>query len=234
MKVLSVIIPAYNEAAFIGELLKKVTQVDTERLGFSKEIIVIDDGSSDDTALIVEQSNLALFFKQENLGKGAAVRNGIARSTGDFIIIQDADLEYDPEDYLPMLEALNGQENISVYGSRVMGHGFLGKKHKDQGFGQWAAGRILTLWAFLLFGRWITDTLTAYKLYPAKILQTFHLCTSGFETDHEITCKLLRSGVDIVEVPIDYIPRSVEEGKKIRPVDGVIAMWTFLKFRFLA
>src|SRR5690606_6349667 len=106
-------------------------------------------------------------------------------------------------------------------------------KHPTQKVGPWTAGVLLTLWTALMYGRWITDTLTAYKLYPAKAVKSMSLRTSGFETDHEITAKLIRSGHRIVEVPIAYFPRSAEEGKKIKATDGLIAVWTLLKFRFI-
>jgi hypothetical protein len=133
-----------------------------------------------------------------------------------------------------MLRALETGAD-SIYGSRVLGQirssGWTGR-HPAQSLGPWLAGVILSVWTFLLYRHWISDTLTAYKLYPAQILKAMKLETSGFETDHEITAKLIRGGLKIVEVPISYHPRSAEEGKKIKPRDGFIAVWTLLKFRF--
>jgi len=126
-----------------------------------------------------------------------------------------------------------------VYGSRTKGQYQTGRKlpfpgkHVEQSVGPWEAGVLLTLWTAMIHGAWITDTLTAYKLYPAKAVKTMVLRTKGFETDHEITAKLIRQGLRIVEVPIRYYPRSLEEGKKIKPSDGFIAVWTLLKFRFV-
>ncbi len=236
MKKLSIVIPAYNEERFIGELLEKIVGVDTESIGYCKEVVVVDDGSSDNTAAIVSRYTWVTLVKQNNQGKGAAVRNGIYHSTGDYLLVQDADLEYDPEDYKVMLTELNRQSGaVAIYGSRTMGmsagHPLFKSKHKEQGFGQWLAGRVLSLWAWLLFGKYISDTLTAYKLYPNLILKNLPIVTNGFETDHELTCKLIKHGVQIVEVPISYSPRSVAEGKKIKARDGVIALWTFLRFR---
>jgi len=236
MRRLSVIIPAYNEAAYIGDLLRSIARVDTRAVGFEKEVLVVNDGSTDATESIArsfESSGVKCFTQVPNQGKGKAVQRGIREAAGDYILVQDADLEYDPADYLPMLRALEKGADC-IYGSRVLGQfrksGWTGK-HPSQGLGPWLAGVILSAWTFLLYGRWISDTLTAYKLYPAQILKAMKLETSGFETDHEITAKLIRRGLKIVEVPISYHPRSEEEGKKIKPRDGVIAVWTLLKFR---
>ncbi len=236
MKTLSIVIPAYNEEAYLGALLEKIASVDTESLGFQKEIIVVNDGSKDRTEEIARgfsQRGVLCYNQVPNQGKGKAVQRGIQESRGDYVLVQDADLEYDPQDYIPILKALAHAD--VVYGSRPMGQkgrSVLPGKHPDQRVGPWLAGVILTLWTFLLYGRWITDTLTAYKLYPARTLKEMQLRTRGFETDHEITARLIRKGLRIVEVPIAYYPRSVEEGKKIKPRDGLIAVWTLLRYRF--
>ena len=244
MPTLSIVIPAYNEEEFIATLLEQVVMVPTEKLGFTKEILVVNDGSKDGTEAAAKRfaathPEVKVLTQVPNQGKGKAVRRGIQESTGDFVLIQDADLEYDPQDYLALLGALGKQVGVSVYGSRTLGQARLQKeftlfwgRHAEQGLGPWVAGQLLSWWTLLLYGTRITDTLTAYKLYPAKAVQTMEIKTSGFETDHEITAKLLRGGVRIVEVPIAYHPRSVEEGKKIRPIDGLIAVWTLLKYRF--
>ena len=241
MPVLSIVIPAYNEEAFLGTLIERILAVPVEKLGFTKEILVVNDGSRDETAEIArsfaDRYREVRSFSQDNQGKGKAVRHGIREATGDYILVQDADLEYDPQDYLALLEGLR-QADV-VYGSRTLGQRrnqpaftlFPGR-HKEQGFGPWMAGVLLTLWTALLYGRWITDTLTAYKLYPAQTVKDMRLETTGFETDHEITAKLIRQGLRIVEVPIRYYPRSREEGKKIKPRDGWIAVRTLLRFRF--
>jgi glycosyltransferase involved in cell wall biosynthesis len=239
MPLLSIVIPAYNEAQFIGSLLEKILQVPTETLGFEKEIIVVDDGSKDKTGEIARAfAGVKVFTQVPNQGKGRAVQRGIRESTGDYILIQDADLEYDPNDYLPLLRTLSPQVD-SVYGSRTLGQrakqtGFtmFPGRHPEQDAGPWLAGQLLTIWTWMLYGKWITDTLTAYKLYPAAAVRAMNIRTSGFETDHEITAKLLRTGCRIQEVPIAYHPRTAEAGKKIKPRDGFIAVWTLLKFRF--
>jgi glycosyltransferase involved in cell wall biosynthesis len=240
MKLLSIVVPAYNEEAYLGQLLEKIADVDTRPLGFEKEIIVVNDGSRDRTEEIARSfaaQGVLCFTQVPNQGKGKAVQRGIQEARGDFILIQDADLEYDPRDYLPILKAL--QHADVVYGSRTLGQfrktgwSLTPGRHPQQGAGPWLAGVVLSFWTLLLYGRWISDTLTAYKLYPARILKTLRLKTSGFETDHEITARLIREGLRIVEVPICYYPRSQEEGKKIKPRDGFIAVWTLLRFRFV-
>jgi dolichol-phosphate mannosyltransferase len=239
MPLLSIVIPAYNEAEFIGALLQRILAVPTETLGFEKEIIVVDDGSKDGTAEIARGfAGVKVLTQVPNQGKGKAVQRGIHESAGDYVLVQDADLEYDPMDYLVLLRAL-GPHIDSVYGSRILGQirdrkglRLFPGRHPEQGFGPWLAGQLLTFWTLLLYGKWITDTLTAYKLYPAAAVRHMQVRTSGFETDHEITAKLIRGGYRIVEVPISYFPRSVAAGKKIKPRDGFIAVWTLLKFRF--
>jgi dolichol-phosphate mannosyltransferase len=239
MKLLSIVVPAYNEEAFLGNLLQRIAAVDTQALGFDKEVIVVDDGSRDKTAEVARSfadKGVVCFTQVPNQGKGKAVRRGIQESRGDYVLIQDADLEYEPKDYLPILAALSHAD--VVYGSRTLGQYRQGQnwptpgRHPQQRIGPWFAGVLLTGWTFLLYGRWISDTLTAYKLYPATVLKSLTLETSGFETDHEITAKLIREGLRIVEVPVSYYPRSAEEGKKIKPRDGLIAVWTLLRFRW--
>lgn len=241
MPKVSIVIPAYNEEAFIGKLLEVILQVDIQSIGFEREIIVVDNGSHDRTSEIVRQfPEVRLLRIEVNKGKGDGVRFGIQNATGNYILIQDADLEYDPHDYIHMLKPLLSVQGLTaIYGSRILGEiqkksSFLPGKQKDQSILNWGANICLSLWAWLLFGQWITDTLTGYKIYPTKLLQGFTIQTTGFETDHELTAKLIRSGVKIVEVPIGYTPRSVEEGKKIRYSDFFIALWTFLRFRFVS
>lgn len=241
MPKVSIVIPAYNEEAFIGKLLEVILQVNLSPTGFEREIIVVDNGSHDRTSEVVRNfPEVRLLRIEVNKGKGDGVRYGISQATGDFILIQDADLEYDPHDYILMLKSLLSAQGLtSIYGSRILGEiqkkssFFLGKQ-KDQSLLNWGANVCLSILAWILYGQWITDTLTGYKIYPTKLLQSFTFQTTGFETDHELTAKLIRSGVRIVEVPVSYHPRTVAEGKKIRYSDFFIALWTFLKFRFTA
>ncbi len=239
MKILSVIIPAYNEAAYIGKLLQQVLAVQTEKVGFRKEIIVVDDGSTDATSAKAEGFEGVRVIRQvPNRGKGRSVQRGVREAIGDYVLVQDSDLEYDPQDFLPMLMALDEEGTTAVYGSRTMwalrhsGFSLTPGRSPGQAIGPWLANLLLTLVTFVLYGRWISDMLTGYKVYPTRLLQGFNIRTHGFETDHEISAKLIRAGVHIKEVPVRYYPRSIEEGKKIRMRDGLIAVYTLLRYRF--
>jgi glycosyltransferase involved in cell wall biosynthesis len=227
-KVLSIVIPAYNEARFIGTLLGQIAAVNLEPLGVRKEVIVVDDHSADGTSAVAAAFQGVILRRLErNSGKGRAVREGIALATGDLLIIQDADLEYDPQDYVPMLEALLAGRGDIVYGSRYMRAG----RHANQSWSAYLGGRSLSLVARIFTGAWITDTVTALKLFPREVIEGLGLTTSGFELDHEITAKLLARGYRIVEVPVSYNPRSKEEGKKIGLRDWFIGTRTFYRFR---
>jgi dolichol-phosphate mannosyltransferase len=228
MRTLSIVIPAYNEERFIGALLEQIKAVDLSPFGLAKEIIVVDDCSRDRTAEIVSAvADVRLHRMPRNGGKGRAVRAGIAAATGDYLIIQDADLEYDPRDYVPMLEPLlSGRADI-VYGSRYLGRG----RHANQSLGAYLGGRSLSAVAWLFTGRYLTDTVTALKLFSRADLASLPLETTGFELDHEITARMLARGRRIVEVPIRYYPRSREEGKKIGARDWFIGARTFWKYR---
>lgn len=240
MKKLSIIIPAFNEASFITKVLNQVLSIPTESVGYIKEVIVVDDGSIDDTFELASNFSGIKVFQQSNQGKGSAVQFGVAQATGDLILVQDADLEYEPTDYLPMLKATDGMDDVAVYGSRIKGvirdHGWkwpFPGRHPSQGLGPWLANILISTVTMFFYGRFITDMLTAYKLYPAKVVQDMKIRTCGFEADHELTAKLIKLGIKINEVPISYTPRSVSEGKKIRARDGLIAIWTLLRFRIV-
>lgn len=225
---LSIVIPAYNEERFIGTLLKQIRGVDLSAFGLDREIIVVDDCSRDRTAAIVEaEPGVLLHRMPKNGGKGRAVRAGIAAATGEYLIIQDADLEYDPHDYVPMLRALFSGGADAVYGSRYLGRG----RHANQSWAAYLGGRSLSLVAAVCTGRFLTDTVTAYKLFKRADLAALPLETAGFELDHEITARMLARGARIVEVPIAYAPRSREEGKKIGMRDWFIGCRTFWRYR---
>ena len=228
MPTLSIVIPAYNEERFIGTLLEQIQAVDLASFGIDKQIIVVDDCSRDRTAAIAGAvAGVTLHRMPVNGGKGKAVRAGISLASGDYLIIQDADLEYDPNDYVPMLQALLSGRGDVVYGSRYLGRG----RHANQSLAAYVGGRSLSLVALVFTGRYLTDTVTALKLFHRDQLAGISLETSGFELDHEITAKMARRGARIVEVPIRYLPRSREEGKKIGLRDWFVAIRTFARYR---
>jgi dolichol-phosphate mannosyltransferase len=228
MATLSIVIPAYNEERFIGTLLERIAAVDLAPLGLDKEVIVVDDGSRDRTVEIASAAHGVRVHRMPvNGGKGKAVRAGIGLATGDLLIIQDADLEYDPNDYRPMVKALQASRGDVVYGSRYLGRG----RHDNQSLAAYLGGRSLSLVALIFTGRYLTDTVTAYKLFRRDDLAGLPLETTGFELDHEITARLLARGRRIVEVPIAYHPRSRDEGKKIGLKDWFAAIRTFARFR---
>ena len=228
MPTLSIVIPAYNEERFIGRLLELVRAVPLDPLGVTKEIIVVDDCSTDRTGEIASAAEGVRVHRMPvNGGKGRAVRAGIELATGDYLIIQDADLEYDPQDYVPMVQALLDGRGDVVYGSRYMGKG----RHANQSLAAYLGGRSLSLVMLACTGHYITDTVTALKLFPRTLLPSLALETTGFETDHEITAKVLARGLRIVEVPVSYFPRSKEEGKKIGLRDWFIGARTFWRYR---
>ena len=231
MKRLSIVIPAYNEERFIGTLLEQIRAVDLRPYGFEKEIIVVDDCSRDGTAEAVARiPDVILCRHERNSGKGRAVRTGIDRATGDYVMIQDADLEYNPQDYVPMVQRLASGGVDVVYGSRYT-NGLLGSKHAQQSWPAYLGGRSLSLAALICTGRYLADTVTALKLYPRALLNELNLQTTGFELDHEMTSKVIARGRRIVEVPIQYFPRSREEGKKIGAKDWIRGLRTFWRYR---
>ena len=226
---LSVIIPVYNEEQTIHEVLERVAAVDLG--GIDMEIVVANDGSTDGTRRAIDERRLPphlpvhVYHSPINLGKGAAVRLGLAVATGDVLLIQDADLELDPNEYTRLLAPIAAGEADIVYGSRFLApSGTVPLKSRT-------ANRFLTMLTNVLFGGRLTDMETAYKVMRREALQGIRLRCVGFDIEPELTARLLRAGRRIVEVPISYNPRRVDEGKKMRWIDGVDAIYTLLKCR---
>lgn len=238
-KTLSIVVPAYNEERFIGQLLQKIISLDLSRYRITKEIIVVDDGSADKTAQVAGGfAEVTLKRLPKNRGKGEAVKAGIQHATGDYLIIQDADLEYDPNDYTLMIEAILGGEVDAVYGSRYLKYpdrsklaNLLAGKYPNQSWPAYLGGQSLSFVAWIFTGCYLTDTVTALKLFRRDMLADLDLQTTGFELDHEITAKVLARKGKIKEVPIKYFPRSKKEGKKIGLRDWFIGTRTYFRYR---
>ena len=228
-KKLSIIIPILNEESTIEEILEQVEQAPV--FDYQKEIIVVNDGSSDNTKNILEnlreKYNLIVLDKKKNMGKGKSLQTGLEAVTGKVVIIQDADLEYSPDDWPLLLKELNKPEIDVVYGSRNI-------NPKKRGYFHYVLGvKFLTSFNNLLFRTKLTDIYTCYKLFPAHLIKSINLDSHGFEIEAEMTAKILKKGLLIKEVPISYNPRKFKQGKKIRFKDGLIGIWTIMRYRFL-
>jgi glycosyltransferase involved in cell wall biosynthesis len=234
---LSIIVPAFNEERTIVALLDAVRAVDLGRLGLEREVVVVSDGSTDATASLARaQPGVAVHELGVNRGKGAAVRHGIRHATGDLILIQDADLEYDPQDYLALLPPLCDGRARVVYGSRLLGYekqsGNEGARHHHRAYrSAYVGGRIVTELANLIYGTRLTDVSTCYKCFHAEVIRAIPIERDRFDWEPEVTAKIARSGIAIFEVPITYRPRSFAEGKKIGVRDGLAALWTLARYR---
>jgi dolichol-phosphate mannosyltransferase len=226
---LSVIVPVYNEAQTIGEVIERIWSVDLP--GVEKEIIIANDGSNDGTQLAIDRGSwrqdprLTVVESPINLGKGAAIRLGLKYATGDIVLIQDADLELDPGEYGKLIAPIVAGRAMVVYGSRFLTpNSSIPPRTR-------LANRGLTSLTNLLFLSRLTDMETGYKVFRREVLQEVHLRCVGFDFEPELTAKLLLAGYRIEEVPIAYSPRRVDEGKKIRWVDGLDAAYILLKCR---
>ncbi len=225
---ISVVIPAYNETRTIREIVKRVQET-----GVPQEVIIVDDGSIDGTREILadlaeQHSMIRVILHDHNQGKGAAVVTGIRQATGDVIIIQDADLEYDPRDFPALLKPI--QENIAdvVFGSR-----FLGAPRRPTMFWHMVANKLLTFMTNILYDNILTDMETGYKVFRREVVSDMTIHARRFDFEPEFTAKILKRKVRIFEVPITFNPRSYNEGKKIKLQDAFAAVWTLLKYRFV-
>ncbi|MCL5054718.1 MAG: glycosyltransferase family 2 protein [Firmicutes bacterium] len=221
---ISIVIPVYNEEKTVQEMIAKVRQIP-----FGKEIIVVDDGSTDKTAEILhslQEGSLVLLRHEQNKGKGAALRTGFSRASGEIIIIQDADLEYNPEDYPALLQPiLEGKADV-VYGSR-----FLGGPHRVLFFWHYAGNRFLTLLSNILSNLNLSDMETGYKVFKKEVLNQIKLKSNRFGFEPEFTIKIAKRKMRVYEVPISYYGRDYSEGKKITWKDGVLAVIALFRFR---
>ena len=224
---LSVIIPVYNEKNTINEILIRVQAMD-----MVDEIIVVDDGSIDGTREILQEMDgvgpIRVVYHEKNQGKGAAVVTGIKNSEGDVILIQDADLEYDPRDYPGLLKPIEEEIADVVYGSR-----FLGGPRRPTMFWHMVANKILTLMTNILYDNILTDMETGYKVFRRDVVSDMTIHARRFDFEPEFTAKIMKRKVRIFEVPISFNPRDYDEGKKIKLKDAVEAVWTLIKYRFV-
>jgi len=224
---ISVIIPVYNEEKTVADLIALVKKADVGKN--EKEIVVVDDFSTDSTGAVLERvDGIKLLLHDRNMGKGASLKTGIGESDGDIIIVQDADMEYSPDDYAALIRPIVRGKAKVVYGSRLL--------RKENGQGRWwfyFGGRMVTTFTNLLYDARITDEPTCYKVFH-KDLKPILLEAEGerFEWEPEVTAKIVRKGYNIFEVPISYNPRNWKEGKKIGALDGIQALWTLLQWRF--
>ena len=229
LRKLSVVVPVFNERNTLVEIVRRMRAVELPD-GVEREIIVVDDGSTDGTREVLRQlgdSTVRVVFHPDNRGKGAAVRTGFEHAVGDYVLVQDADLEYDPEDWPRLINpVLQGKSRV-VYGSRFTG------ERRNMLFFHWVGNRLLSLVTNVLYNTTLSDMETCYKLFDRRILDGIDLQSDRFEFEPEVTAKVLRQGIRIYEVPISYAGREPDEGKKITWRDGFAALWTLVKYRFV-
>jgi glycosyltransferase involved in cell wall biosynthesis len=224
---ITVIIPAFNEKNTIQEIVRRV-----QAMKLIEEIIIVDDGSTDGTREIISKmdgrDHVRVILLEKNQGKGAAVRTGISNATGEVLIIQDADLEYDPREYPNLMRPIEEGMADVVYGSR-----FLGAPHRAILFWNMVANKLLTLMTNILFNTILTDMETGYKVFKREVVADMKIHAKRFDFEPEFTAKILKKKVRVFEVPITFNPRDYSEGKKIKMRDAFEAVWTLLKYRFV-
>lgn len=224
---LTVIIPAYNEKNTIQEIVRRV-----QAMKMVDEIIIVDDGSTDGTRALIAtmdgKDNVKVILHEKNQGKGAAVRTGISAATGDVLMIQDADLEYDPREYPNLMKPIEEGMADVVYGSR-----FLGAPHRAILFWNMVANKLLTFMTNVLYNNILTDMETGYKVFKREVVADMKIHAKRFDFEPEFTAKILKKNVRVFEVPITFNPRDYSEGKKIKMKDAFEAVWTLLKYRFV-
>jgi glycosyltransferase involved in cell wall biosynthesis len=228
LRKLSVVVPVFNERNTLVEILRRMRAVEMPD-GIEREIIVVDDGSDDGTRDVLKQlgdSTVRVIMHDHNQGKGAALRTGFAHMTGDYVLIQDADLEYDPEDWPRLMHPIIRGRARVVYGSRFTG------ERRNMLFLHWIGNRFLSLTTNILYNTTLSDMETCYKLIDRTLIDDMTLTADRFDFEPEITAKILKRGVRIYEVPISYAGREFDEGKKITWRDGFAALWTLVKYRF--
>jgi glycosyltransferase involved in cell wall biosynthesis len=221
---LSVVMPAYNERDTIDEIVRRVLAVPLRI-----ELIVVDDGSTDGTSEILDALQRELTFtllRQKNAGKGAALRRGFAAVTGDLVVVQDADLEYSPEEYPELIELICDGKADVVYGSRFLG------RHRAFLFAHYVGNKFLTLATNVLYNTILTDMETCYKVMRTDVIRSMTLRSNGFGIEPELTAKIFKRGYRVYEVPITYAGRNYDQGKKITWTAGFVALWVLLKYRF--
>jgi glycosyltransferase involved in cell wall biosynthesis len=228
LRKLTVVVPVYNERNTLVEVLRRMRAVELPD-GIEKEIIVVDDGSTDGTRDVLRQlgdSTVRIVMLDKNQGKGAALRAGFAHATGEFVLVQDADLEYDPEDWPKLLNpVLRGRARV-VYGSRFTG------ERRNMLLLHWIGNRFLSMTTNVLYNTTLSDMETCYKLIERTLIDEMKLASNRFDIEAEMSAKILKRGVRIYEVPISYSGREFDEGKKITWRDGFSALWTLVKYRF--
>ncbi len=228
LRKLSVVVPVFNERNTLVEIVRRMRAVELPD-SIEREIIVVDDGSDDGTRDVLKQlgdSTVRVIMHERNRGKGAAVRTGFANATGEYVLVQDADLEYDPEDWPKLLNPVIRGRTRVVYGSRFTG------ERRNMLFMHWVGNRFLSFVTNVLYNTTLSDMETCYKLLDRRLLGELALSADHFDIEPEITAKILKRGIRIYEVPISYTGREFDEGKKITWHDGFAALWTLVKYRF--